>query len=82
MLRLRRDLTRNAGGTLVGKTEVKVLTAMKILAVREENVMVARVTLHNMKQGRGEPIHAYGARLRGQASVCKFLQQCTNCQLS
>ena len=55
---------------------------MKILAVREENVMVARVTLHNMKQDRGEPIRAYGARLRGQASTCKFLQQCirTNCQ--
>ena len=77
---LRRDLTRNVGGTLVGKTEVEVLAAMKILAVREENVMVAIVMLHNMKQDRGEPIRAYGARLRGQASVCKFVQQCTNCQ--
>ena len=76
---LRRDLTWNAGGTLAGKTEDKVLTAMKILAVREENVMVARVTLHNMKQDRGEPIHSYGARLRGQADVCRFTQQCTNC---
>ena len=47
---LRRDLTRNAGGTLTGKTEVKVLAAMKILAVREENVMVARVMQHNMKR--------------------------------
>ena len=74
------DLTRNAGGTLIGKTKVEVFAAMKILAVREENVMVARVTLHNMKQDRGEPIRAYGARLRGQASVFKFLQQCTNCQ--
>ena len=53
---------------------------MKILAVREENVMVARATLHNMKQDRGEPIRTYGARLRGQAGVCKFTQQCTNCQ--
>ena len=69
------DLTRNAGGTLIGKTKVEVFAAMKILAVREENVMVARVTLHNMKQDRGEPIRAYGARLRGQASVFKFLQQ-------
>ena len=77
---LRRDLTRNAGGTLLGKTEVEVLAAMKILAVREENVMVARVTLHNMKQDRGEPICAYGVRVRGQANVCKFVQQCTNCQ--
>ena len=44
--------------------EDKVLAAMKTLAVREENVMVARVTLH---EGRGEPILSYGARLRGQA---------------
>ena len=57
-----------------------MLAAIKTLAVREENVMVARVMLHNMKQDRGEPIRAYGARLRGQASVCKFIQQCTNCE--
>ena len=41
--------------------------------------MVARVTLHNMRQDRDEPIRAYGARLRGQASICKFAQQCTGC---
>ncbi len=41
--------------------------------------MVARVTLHNLKQDRDEPIRAYGARLRGQASVCKYTQQCTGC---
>ena len=29
--------------------------------------MVARVALHNIKQGRDEPVHAFGARLRGQA---------------
>ena len=52
---------------------------MKVLAVREENVMVARVTLHNEKQDRGEPICAYRARLRGQAGVCKFIQKCINC---
>ncbi len=63
---LRKDLTRNAGGTLTGKTEDEVLAVIKTLAVREENVMVARATLHNMKQ-------AYGARLRGQA-------RCTSCE--
>ena len=41
--------------------------------------MVARVTLHNMKQDRDEPVRAYGARLKGQASVCKFTQRCTRC---
>ena len=50
------------------------------LAIREENTMVARVTLHNMRQDRDEPIRAFGARLRGQASVCKFTQQYTGCE--
>ena len=76
---LQRNLTRNAGGTLTGKTEDAVLTAIKALAVREENVMVARVTLHNMKQDRDEPIHSFGVRLRGQAGVCRFTQRCANC---
>ena len=76
---LRKDLTRTAGGTLTGMTEDVVFTAMRSLAVREENTMVARVTLHNMKQDRDEPVRAYGARLRGQASVCKFTQKCTGC---
>ena len=70
---LRKDLTRTAGGTLSGKTEGEVLTAMRKLAVREENTMVARVTLHNMRQDRDEPVRAFGARLRGQAGVCKFM---------
>ena len=76
---LRKDLTRNAGGTLIGMTEDEVFTAMGRLAVREENTMVARVTLHNTRHDRDEPIRAYGARLRGQASICKFAQQCTGC---
>ena len=77
---LRKDLTRNAGGTLTEMTEDQVFKAMKTLAIREENTMVARVTLHNMRQGRDEPVRAFGARLRGQASVCKFTQQCPSCE--
>ena len=79
---LRMDLTRNAGGTLTDKTEDEVFVAMKRLAVREENTMVARVALHNMRQDRDEPIRAFGARLRGQAGVCKFTQECTGCAAS
>lgn len=33
-------------------TEVEVFAAMKRLAVREENTMVARVTQHNMRRNR------------------------------
>ena len=45
---LRKDLTRAAGGTLTEKSEADVLKAIKTLAVREENTMVARVALHEM----------------------------------
>ena len=41
--------------------------------------MVARVRLHAMRQYRGEPVRAYGARLQGQASVCRYTQQCRSC---
>ena len=41
--------------------------------------MVARVAFHNMRQERDEPIRMFGARLRGQASICKFQRKCTAC---
>ena len=69
---LRKDLTRNAGGSLVNKTADEVMAAIKKLAVRAENIMVARVELHNTQQDRDEPIRNYAARLRGQANICKF----------
>jgi hypothetical protein len=34
--------------------------AINKLAVREENTMVARVTLHNMRQDRDEPVRKLG----------------------
>ena len=37
---------------MVGDTEENVLAAMKALAVRSENIMVARYALHDMRQGR------------------------------
>jgi len=77
---LRKDLTRTAGGTLTGMMEAQVLAAIKSLAVREENAMVARVALHNMRQDRDESVRAFGARLRGQAGVCKFVIGCTACR--
>ena len=76
---LRKDLTRNAGGSLSDKPIDEVLAAIKQLAIREENVMVARVALHNMSQDRDEPIRSYAARLRGQAGICKFSMQCQRC---
>ena len=76
---LRRDLTRSAGGSLADKPEADVLDAIRILAVREENTMVARVTLNNTTQDREETVRSFGARLRGQAGVCKFIIKCPGC---
>ena len=76
---LRRDLTRAQGGSLTTKTEEIVLAAIRQLAVREENTMVARVTFNNMTQDREETVRSIGARLRGQAGVCKFVLKCNNC---
>ena len=76
---LRKDLTRSTIGTLTDKSEADVLKAIRLLAVREENVMVARVTLNNMHQDRDETIRSFGARLRGQANVCKYSIECPSC---
>ena len=73
---LRRDLTRFSGGSLSNESEKTVLAAMRSLAVREENLMVARVQLHNMVQDHDEPVRTFAARLRGQAAVCKFSVPC------
>ena len=40
---LRKDLTRNAGGSLTNKSMDEVMAVIKKLAVRDENTMVARV---------------------------------------
>ena len=77
---LRKDLTRSHGDGLRTKTEADLLEAIKSLAVREENIMVARVTLHGMKQDREESVRAFGARIKGQAGVCKLSVKCPNCE--
>ena len=74
---LRKDLTRAAGRSLVGSNEADVLAAMKKLAVRAENTMVARVALSNMRQGHEEPIRSFHARLKGQADTCRYAMTCT-----
>ena len=63
---LRRDLTRNTGGTLADRPEEAVIKAIRNLAVREENLCIARSALHEMRQDREELVRAFGARLRGQ----------------
>lgn len=72
---LRKDITRAAGRSLAGSDEKDVLAAMKALAVRAENTMVARVALSNMRHG--EPIRSFHARIKGQADTCKYEMKCS-----
>lgn len=41
--------------------------------------MVARVTLHNIRQDRDDPMRNFSSKLRGQAGVCKCVITCPNC---
>ena len=75
---LRRDVTRNAGGSLANQNIDKVMKAIKKLAVKEEDAMVARMKLHNVHQDHEETIRSFCARARGQASICKFTMPCPN----
>ena len=77
---LRKDLTRAAGKSLINSDEKDVLAAMKSLAVRSENTMVARVALSNMRQRHEEPIRSFYARVKGQADACKYEMKCTNAE--
>jgi len=73
---LRRDLTRNAGGSMSTQSEETVLKAIKHLAVITENNMVSRIRLYNMQQDHGETVRSFCARLRGLANVCDFKVAC------
>ena len=75
---LRKDLTRTFGA-ISASDEATVLGNIKSLAVRQENIMVSRVQLQQMRQDRDEPVRAFAARLRGQAGVCNYWVDCGTC---
>ena len=58
------------------------MKAIHKLAVREENTMVARFTLHQMVQEVDEPVRNFGSLIKGQANVCKYKSECSNCDHS
>ena len=76
---LRRGLERNNGGVALSELPLDdIMKAIKVLAVRIENLTVARDKLHNMSQDREESVsRAFGARLRGQAATCQYNKACT-----
>ena len=72
---LRKDLSRSFSN-LISCDEDTLLNRIKSLAIRQENVMVARVQLQQMTQDRDEPARQFAARIKGQASVCQFNVTC------
>ena len=50
-------MTRFVGGILANHAEEDVLRKIKALAVRQENIMVAKVELHDMHQDVDEGMH-------------------------
>ena len=56
----------------MGNTEKVALEKIKKVAVHVQNIIVARVTLHQIKQDRDEPIRSVAAKLKGQASICNY----------
>ena len=76
---LRKDLTRSVGGSLTNHAEEDVLERIKVLAVRQENIMVARVELHDMHQDVDEGIRSFTARVKGPANVCEYILTCPSC---
>ena len=73
---LRKDLTRSYG-SLADRTEVDALNCIKTLAVKPQNILVARVQLLSLKQDRDEAIRSFAAKLRGQSSICQFTKAVT-----
>ena len=76
---LRKAVTTSAEESLMDKSMDEVLSAIKKLAVKEENPMLSRIALQKMKQEHGENIRTFGSRLQSQASICKFTIPCLKC---
>ena len=76
---LRKELTRSNGGSLANKTVQDIMNAIKNLAIREENIMLSRVQLYNMKQDHGETAREFGTRIQTKARSCKYQTDCKNC---
>ena len=56
---LRKDLTRAADGIMTEMSEDEVLNKIKILAVRQENIAVARMELADMQQDVDEGVRSF-----------------------
>ena len=73
---LRKYLQRSHSNVATA-TEKDALAAIKTLAVKSENAMVRTMFFMTMTQDRKEGERSFAARIRGQAKVCKFSENCS-----
>jgi hypothetical protein len=59
------------------KEEATLLTSIKRLAVKVENVMVSRIMLHSLQQEADEGIRNFTAHIKCQAELCSLVVACT-----
>ena len=74
------EKSANNDGADKENTELGLMARIKRLTVKGQNVLVNQVVFLKMGQDRDEPISSFVSRLRGQASLCKFLVQCSQCE--
>lgn len=74
---LRLGISRQAGTSMATHTEAQALAAIKLLAVRAENIEVATDALLAMRQDRDELVRSFATRVKGQAATCQLTERCT-----
>lgn len=72
-------ISRQAGRSMAGYSENQALAAIKLLAVRAENIEVATDALLAMKQDRDELVRSFATRVKGMAATCQLSEECPTC---
>ena len=74
---LKQSLSRSTGGRQFVQTEANLLKLIKQLAVRYQNPAVHVQEFLGLSQQQDEGVRHYLTRLRGSASKCNFVENCT-----
>ena len=74
---LKQSLSRSTGGRQFVQTEKNLLKLVKQLAVRYQNPAVHVQEFLGLSQQQDEGVRHYLTRLRGSASRCNFVENCT-----
>ena len=74
---LKQSLSRSTGGRQFAQTEANLLRLIKQLAVRYQNPAVHVQEFLGLSQQQDEGVRHYLTRLRGSASRCNFVENCS-----